>query len=122
MSDEQKDLVTEVVSGDHLRALNALLRYVIHELEGNRCHACEMSKLRTGDTAALVLRAQKLIEEITALQPDEVDEGGGLSLAEILNRRDSPRISNPAVDDDSQLGTKAAPRRQGGRRPSVRSD
>lgn len=56
--------------------LVALRDFVAHELEGNRCTTCYNSKLRTGDTAALVLRLKAILDDIEAL-PDpnqEVDE------------------------------------------------
>lgn len=82
MSDEMEyfaprdDLEQIVKKGDYRQSLIALRDYVAHELEGNRCKTCSMSQLRTGDTASLVLRLQKIIEDIRAI-PDpneEVDE------------------------------------------------
>lgn len=54
--------------------LEALRDYVAHELEGNRCKTCAMSQLRTGDTAALVLRLRSILEDIEGL-PDPNEEG-----------------------------------------------
>lgn len=116
------DLVDEVESGDVLRALIALRDYVAHELQGNRCHTCEMSKLRTGDTAALVLRLQKIIEDIDALKPADKPAKGVFSLDEIRNRRNALRESASSDSDTAQLGTKNAKRQQGGRQPRFRSD
>jgi len=82
MSDEDEEFVPTdnlenvVKKGDYRESLIALRDYVAHELEGNRCKTCSMSKLKTGDTASLVLRLQKIIEDIRAI-PDpneEVDE------------------------------------------------
>lgn len=82
MSDEMEyfaprdDLEQIVKKGNYRESLIALRDYVAHELEGNRCKTCSMSQLRTGDTASLVLRLQKIIEDIRAI-PDpneEVDE------------------------------------------------
>lgn len=118
----QTNLVDEVHSEDMVRSLEALLGYVVHELEGNRCKTCQMSQLRTGDTAALVLRAQKLLEDISALKPTAKSAEGVLSLDDIRNRRNASRGSIPKVDDISKLGTKAATRQQGGRQPRFRGD
>jgi hypothetical protein len=123
---EQKSLTEEVESGDTRRSLIALRDYVAHELEGNRCQKCAMSQLRTGDTAALVLRLQKIIEDIAALPPDQDEEAeanrGVVNLASIRKRRDPDRRPAPKVSDDSGLGTKAAKRVQGGRQPRFRGD
>lgn len=54
--------------------LEALRDYVAHELEGNRCKTCAMSQLRTGDTAALVLRLRTILEDIEGLE-DPNEEG-----------------------------------------------
>lgn len=76
MSDET--LTDAVKSGDHRRSLIAIRDFLADELEGNRCNKCKASQLRTGDTAALVLRLTKVIEEIAELpaeaQPDNVSE------------------------------------------------
>lgn len=111
------DLITEVESGDTLRSLIALRDYVAHELQGNRCKTCEMSKLRTGDTAALVLRLQKIIEDVAVLQPAKPNPEGVVTLADIRNRRSSPGGPTPETPGHTGLGSKAAPRRQGGRQP-----
>lgn len=70
----RKSMVESVQSNDVRESLLALRDYVAHELDGNRCKQCAMSQLRTGDTAALVLRLQKIIEDIQAL-PDPNEEG-----------------------------------------------
>lgn len=107
------DLVEEVQSGDMRRALVAIRDYVVHELDGNRCSKCSMSQLKTGDTAALILRLQKILEEIAALpaekKPGEDDEPEELTgLARIRALR--------AVGDDEPMGSKKSPRTQGGPR------
>ncbi len=56
------------------KKLEALRDYVAHELEANRCKTCFNSQLRTGDTAALVLRLRSLLEDIEGL-PDPNEEG-----------------------------------------------
>jgi hypothetical protein len=76
-----------VKKGDYRESLLALRDYVAHELEGNRCKTCRMSQLRTGDTAALVLRLQKIIEDIKAI-PDPNEDADEL---ELLRQRKASR-------------------------------
>jgi hypothetical protein len=105
-----RDSLEEAVkSGDRRVALYAIRDYLAHELEGNRCRTCAMSQLRTGDTAALVLRLTKVLEEIEALPPEGQEETG-------LDRiRGKAKLA--AVTDLPLKGTKNAPRQQGGRAP-----
>lgn len=89
MSDDLENIVKQ---GDYRESLIALRDYVAHELQGNRCNTCRMSQLRTGDTASLVLRLQKIIEDIRAI-PDpneEVDE------FDALIAREAPWASTPS--------------------------
>ncbi|MGW0682876.1 hypothetical protein ACWD2L_05880 [Streptomyces sp. NPDC002754] len=80
MSDEMeyfapRENLEEVVrKGDHRDSLIAMRDFVAHELEGNRCKTCFMSQMRTGELSALVLRLQKLVEDIEAI-PDPNAEG-----------------------------------------------
>lgn len=67
------ELEDAVKSGDKRRSLVALRDYLAHELSGHRCKTCMMSQLRTGDTAALVLRLTTIINEINEM-PSEDDE------------------------------------------------
>lgn len=64
MEDKLEDVVK---TGDYRASLVALRDYVAHELEVHRCSACQAFQLRTGDTAALVLRLQKVMEEIESI-------------------------------------------------------
>lgn len=95
MSDEfeyfaPRPSITEAVSkNDYRESLIALRDYVAHELEGNRCKTCAMSQLRTGDTAALVLRLQKIIEDIRAI-PDPNEEADDLELLRQRKRAGAP--------------------------------
>lgn len=104
------DLEDAIQSGDRRRSLIALRGYLAHELAGNRCKSCEISKLRTGDTAALVLRLQKVIEEIESMPNAEAE-------VTELDRLRQDRNSD-ATDNVRFLGSKNAQRRQGGRRAS----
>lgn len=78
-----------VKKGDYRESLLALRDYVAHELEGNRCKQCRMSQLRTGDTASLVLRLQKIIEDIQAI-PDPNEEVDDLERIRQRKRAGAP--------------------------------
>jgi hypothetical protein len=67
---EDVDL-TEAVKKDRRTQLQAIRDYLAHELEGNRCNNCRMSQLRTGDTAALVLRLTNILKEIDELPRED---------------------------------------------------
>ena len=110
---QRTDVQKAVRSGDRREALVAIRDYLAHELEGKRCKTCAMSQLRTGDTAALVLRLTKVMEEIEAI-PEH--DGEVSDLDRIRARRNG--ASAASNTPPSQLGTKAGPRRQGGRNPS----
>lgn len=71
-------LTDAIASGDRRRSLVAMRDFIAWELEGHRCRQCAMSQLRTGDTAALLLRLSKVMEEIEAL-PAEAKEEAGLA-------------------------------------------
>jgi hypothetical protein len=60
-----------IATGDRRISLEAIRSYLAHELEGNRCAKCQASQLRTGDTAALVLRLMKVMEEIEDLPRED---------------------------------------------------
>lgn len=116
MSQRPRDesLSDAVSSGDPRRALIAIRDYLAHELEGNRCQSCNMSKLRTGDTAALVLRLQKVLEDIEAIP----ETSGEVSDLELIRRRRSARASATPDPAAPIVGNRSGPRKQGGRHPS----
>jgi hypothetical protein len=106
------NLQDEVKSGDMRRALIAIRDYLVQELDVNRCSACMASKLKTGDTAALVLRLQKVLEEIAALgDPNAKDEDPVKAAQEKY-----AAASGGGGATVTNLGTKRAPRLQGGTR------
>ncbi|MFD8117083.1 hypothetical protein [Streptomyces microflavus] len=88
----QKSLEEAISSGDRRKQLEALRDYVAHELEANRCKSCQMSMLRTGDTASLVLRLQKICEELAEM-PEENKEASRL---ELIRGSASSRTPNAA--------------------------
>lgn len=79
-----------VKSGDYRASLVALRDYVAHELEVHRCKTCQAFQLRTGDTAALVLRLQKVMEEIESI-PEPSKEVSRLD--QLRARRDGKSAS-----------------------------
>lgn len=76
-----------VASGDRLESLIAVRDYLAWELEGHRCKTCSMSQLRTGDTAALVLRLCKVMEEIDELQAERAKTKQTSGLASLREGR-----------------------------------
>jgi hypothetical protein len=84
------DFVEEIESGDYRRSLVAMRDLVAHELDGVRCNNCQMLQIRSGETSALVLRLQKIIEDIQAIPaPDEEKDD-----LEKLRERKTSRISD----------------------------
>lgn len=111
-------MVVEIQSEDRRRALVALRDYLVHELSGHRCSRCEMSQLKTGDTAALVLRLQKILDDIESI-PKPVETGQEPNVVKI-NASKTARMQELR---EKQAKAKAAderrdnpPRRTGGRR------
>lgn len=86
---EDVDL-TEAVKKGRREQLEAIRDFLTHELEGNRCNSCRISQLRTGDTAALVLRLMKVLEEIEDLPRED----GVVSDLDALRARKSARTPN----------------------------
>jgi hypothetical protein len=85
----------EAIRSTNRRAqLEALRDFLVHELEVARCNTCLASKLRTGDTAALVLRLQKVLEEIEALPRED-------GVVSDLDRIRAKRASRTPASQDS---------------------
>jgi hypothetical protein len=74
--------------------LIGLRDYVAHELEANRCKTCFNSQLRTGDTAALVLRLRAILEDIEGI-PDPNVEGEVDDLEQLRKRKSSRAPASP---------------------------
>ena len=123
-SDEE--IERKLTSGDDFEELIGIRDYLIHELVGNRCGACQMSKLRTGDTAALTKQLRDTLERITVLRKarelaEAQKAGKVVGLAAIRGERGGGRnAGKPASETPppSKLGTKNAPRRTRSRRDS----
>lgn len=109
----EPDLIEAVQSGDARRALIGLRDHIVRELDGNRCSKCQMSQIKAGDQASLILRLQQILKEIEALNQaeeakTEAEAGGKVrSLAAIRSQR------NAVATGDRELGTKKAARRRG---------
>lgn len=82
-----------IKSGDPRQQLTALRDLVANELNVHRCDRCSALQLRTGDTAALALRLQKIIEDIAALPAEAGEEETEL---ERLRRIKATRTSAPS--------------------------
>ena len=115
--EKQVSLSEEISSGDMRRSLIAIRDYLAHELEGHRCNRCAMSQLRTGDTAALVLRLTKVLEDLAAL-PDPAKAGEKSGLAKLRSIHGGAGGADSTDPSSPERGTKSGPRRQGGRRTS----
>jgi hypothetical protein len=87
--------LAEAVKGDRRTQLEAIRDYLAHELEGNRCNTCRMSQLRTGDTAALVLRLSAILKEVDEL-PREDGTVSALDNLRLLSSARTPDAKNPA--------------------------
>jgi hypothetical protein len=87
-------LEEDLRSDDPRTQLMAVRDYLINELTVNRCQTCTSSKLRTGDTAALVLRLTTTLKEIAELpNPNaELDP-----VEEIQQRRNNVTPIRPGV-------------------------
>lgn len=114
----------EIRSNDARRQLVALRDLVAEELTGNRCKACQMLQIRSGEIASLAARLQKIIEDLQNIpiaegeqQPTAENKAQPTSLSLIRSRREATGTDDTGPDPEV-LGTKQAPRRQGGRRTS----
>lgn len=99
MSDSLQEAVA---SDDPRRALEAIRDFLVHELEVNRCNTCLASKLRTGDTAALVLRLTDTLDRIQQLprndgQVSDLDKLRARRSARTPNAQDPPRAPGSRV-------------------------
>lgn len=99
---EDVDL-TEAVKKDRRTQLEAIRDYLAHELEGNRCNNCRMSQLRTGDTAALVLRLTNILAEIDVLPRED----GVVSELDAIRAR--KRARTPDAEDSAPASKRRKP-------------
>lgn len=125
---ELPDLEQAVATGSRVDVLRALAALAAHELAGNRCTKCHMSYMKTGEISSLMLRLQKITEDIeleiaAASEDSETPTEDGKpkkrGLRDIKLDRSHLQVVGEANTPDSDLpqyGTKAAPRRQNGRK------
>lgn len=76
----------DVKSDDPREQWEALRDYLVHELKGNRCVQCQMSRLKEGATAALVLQLRQVLQSLQDLPQADVDKN---PLEKIRQRRDN---------------------------------
>jgi hypothetical protein len=105
----RENLEEAVKAKDRRVQLEAIRDFLAHELEGNRCKSCQASQLRAGETAALVLRLTKVLEEIAALP---IETGQKSRLDQI---REGSKLR---VVPEPPKSAKSAPRQQTNRHPS----
>jgi hypothetical protein len=103
------DFRDAVTKGTMREALDALIALAAHELSGNRCSKCQMSQMKTGDIASLMLRTQKLLEERNAI-PEPGEEK-----SQIEKMKEARNAGASVTALPGTLGTKKGPRQQGGR-------
>lgn len=108
-----------IQSKDRRTQLETMRDLVAHELTAHRCNSCESIRMRTSDTAALVLRLQKILEELANIPEKSEQKSEYEKIQErVANKVASGEHSNVVYP----FGTKNAPRRQGGRRKPVKGD
>jgi hypothetical protein len=103
------DFMEAVTKGTMREALDAMISMAARELSGNRCSKCHMSQMKTGDIASLLLRVQKLIEERDAIPKP------GAEQSQIEKMKEARNQGASVTPLPGTLGTKKAPRQQGGR-------
>lgn len=106
-------------SNDARKQLVALRDLVAEELTGNRCKACQMLQIRSGEIAALAARLQKIIEDLAQIPVGDGEAKPKVAASELTGLQLIQGRRGTGTDDTRvQHGTKSAPRRQGGRRTS----
>lgn len=67
--------VDSIESGSYREQLIAVRDKIVNELTVHKCERCTALQLRTGDTAALILRLTTILEQIETLPaPEEVSQ------------------------------------------------
>lgn len=69
--------LTDAMKGDRKAQLEALRDYITDELEGKRCTACEMSRLKSGEQTSLIKLLKDVTAELDAMKAAE-NKGGRL--------------------------------------------
>lgn len=102
------------VKGDRRAQLESIRDYVAHQLEGELCNNCLMSRLRTGDQASLILRLQTVLAELDALPSGEAEQS---KLGSIRSLRAVEDIGAPPVSGKSAMRRTGSRKAGGGRHP-----
>ena len=76
----------DVKSDDPRKQYEALRDYLVQELKGKRCVQCEMSRLKEGATAALVLQLRQVLQSLQELPVPDAEKN---PLEKIRQRRDN---------------------------------
>lgn len=73
----------DAVTSESLRVqLEGVRDLLVNELEGNRCKSCQAIKLRMSDTASMVGKLIGVLEKLSVLKAEGLEEGD--QLEEIL--------------------------------------
>lgn len=121
MSDKKEKFLDGIKSTNRRTQLETLRDLVAHQLMSTKCRGCESIAMRQSDVASLVLRLQKILEEIDELPVVSTKKTETEMIAERVARKAAGgEIGGNVV---YPFGTKEAPRRKGvGRRPTIKGD
>lgn len=117
MSEKEDAFLKGIQSTDRRTQLETLRDLVAHQLTANRCQKCKTIEIRQSDIAALVLRLQKILDELDEI-PEHVEQ-------KTESEKLAERVAKKAVGGNviHPFGTKEAPRRKGvGRRGTFKGD
>ncbi len=119
MSDKEDEFLKGIQSTDRRTQLETLRDLVAHQLTANRCSECKTIEIRQSDIAALVLRLQKILDELESIPEQTAEKTPTQQIQERVAKKAAGMAGNVVYP----FGTKEAPRRKGiGRRPSVKGD
>lgn len=106
----EDDFLKGIQSSDRRTQLETMRDKVAQVLNANKCSKCTSIQMRAGDIASLMLRLQKILEELDTIPPKTEEKTDFQKIKESAAKK----VSNGNVV--YPFGTKEAPRRQGGRR------
>lgn len=113
------DFEEGIKSKNRRTQLEALRDLVTHELTVHRCKTCQAMQLRTGDTAALVLRLQKILEELAQIPEQQAEQ----SEYEKIQAQVAAKVASGGTNNVVfPFGSKSSPRRQGARRKTTQAE
>lgn len=123
MDRKAKQALEKVIAeGNYKNSLIAIRNFIAEALAGGYCDECGGGPKSGAEVASLTLRLTNVLELLKAIDDERPQDKPKpnkdvISLAEIRARRNEEE-----GDDAPALGTKSAPRRQGGRRPRKTSE